>query len=478
MSIETLTTTFAEGRAVTIPREMLEHLKELVGARFVLNHATEMLPYEADGLTEFRTPPALVVLPKTTEQVQECVKTCVRFGFPFTARGAGTGLSGGAVPAPGGVVISLSRMNRILEVNYQDRTAIVEPGVLNLELSELTSPQGFVFMPDPASQPACTLGGNIGENAGGPHCLKYGVMVNHVRALEVVTPTGDLVTLGGAGGDAVGYDLMGLFIGSEGTFGIATRLFLRLEPTPEAVRTVLADYTSIAEACQTVSDIIAGGMVPTALEIMDRRTIGTVEASALAAGYPVDAEAVLIIEVDGLPYSLDDQVDRITEICRKNGARSVRFASDESERKRLWAGRKAAFGASGRISPDLLVQDAVVPRTRLAEIVPRITEICDRHGVKVSNVFHAGDGNLHPNIGYDRRNTEEARRVKDALAEIMAVCVATGGTITGEHGVGLEKVDFMPLYFDRATREAMSRVRSVWDPTGLCNPGKVLSSQD
>lgn len=457
-----------------IPPEMVDRLAKSIGHRFVLSHPTEMLAYEADGLTEFRTPPALVVLPKTVEQLQETVKLCNRFSAPFTARGAGTGLSGGATPAPGGVVISLSRMNRILEVDYQNRTAVVEPGVLNLELSEMTTPQGYIFMPDPASQPACTLGGNIGENAGGPHCLKYGVMVNHVRALEVITSAGDFVTLGGPGGDAVGYDLMGLFIGSEGTFGIATKLSLRLEPNPQAVRTLLADYMSMEAACQTVSEIIASGIIPAALEIMDRRTIGTVEDSSLAAGYPTDADAVMVIEVDGMPYSLDDQVSRITEICRKNAARSVRFAANDAERKRLWAGRKAAFGASGRLSPDLLVQDAVVPRTRLAEIPPLICEICDRHEVKVSNVFHAGDGNLHPNMGYDRRNPEETKRVKEALREIMAVCVRTGGTITGEHGIGLEKIDFMPMYFDGPTLAAMERVRSVWDPGRLCNPGKVL----
>jgi glycolate oxidase subunit GlcD len=457
-----------------IPEQLVKRLRQLVGPRYVLDERSELLVYESDGLTEFRVPPALVVLPKTGEQVQETVRLSNEYGIPFTARGAGTGLSGGSVPVPGGLVISLARMNRVIEVDYRNRRAVVEPGVLNLELSQLTMPQGYYYAPDPSSQPACTLGGNVAENAGGPHCLKYGVTLNHVLALEVVTPDGELVTLGGTGGDAVGYDLLGLFIGSEGTFGIATKLTLRLEPLPQAVRTVLADYLSIGAACQTVSDIIAAGIIPAALEMMDRRTIGTVEASALAAGYPTDAEAVLVIEVDGLEYSLDDQVERITEICRKNAARSVRFAADEAERKRLWAGRKAAFGAAGRLSPDLLVQDAVVPRTLLQEILPKVYQICDRHGVKVSNVFHAGDGNLHPNMNYDGRNKDEAKRVKEALSEVMNLCVQAGGTITGEHGVGLEKKEFMPLYFDRATLEAMARVKAVWDPRRLCNPGKVL----
>ena len=455
------------------PPEMVARLRRIVGERAVLTDPTELIVYESDGLTEFKMRPDVLVLPRTAEQVQATVRLCNEYDVPCVPRGAGTGLSGGAVPVCGGVMIELARMNRVLELDYENRVAVVEPGVLNLQLSELTTPKGYYYAPDPSSQAACTLGGNVAENSGGPHCLKYGVTVNHVLGLEVVTPEGELVTLGGAA-DAVGYDLLGLFIGSEGTFGIATKLVLKLEKTPQSVRTLLADYLSVAEACQTVSDIIAAGIIPAALELMDRRTIGTVEASALAAGYPTDAEAVLIIELDGLEKSLDDQADRVTELCRKNRARSVRMALDEEERKKLWAGRKAAFGAAGRLSPDLLVQDAVVPRTRLAEILPKIYEICDRHGVRVSNVFHAGDGNLHPNMNYDGRNREESRRVKMALNEIMALCVSTGGTITGEHGVGLEKIEHMHLIFSPETLDAMAAVREVWNPRNLLNPGKVL----
>lgn len=455
------------------PAEVVERLRQIVGERVVLDDPTDLMAYESDALTEFRTRPDLVVLPRTAQQVQQIVRLCRDYDVPVVARGAGTGLSGGCVAVRGGVMVGLSRMNRILEIDYENRVAVVEPGVLNLQLSDITMPKGFYYAPDPSSQAACTLGGNVAENSGGPHCLKYGMTTNHVLGIDVVTADGDLVTLGGAA-DAVGYDLLGLFIGSEGTFGIVTKIIVRLEPLPQGVRTLLADYLNVAEACQTVSDIIAVGIIPAALELMDRRTISTVEDSVLAAGYPRDAEAVLIIELDGYDRSLDDQAGRVGDICRKNNARSIRLALDEAERKKLWAGRKAAFGAAGRLSPDLLVQDAVVPRTRLAEILPKIYEICDRRGVRVSNVFHAGDGNLHPNMNYDARNPDEAARVKEALREIMRLCVSTGGTITGEHGVGLEKIEFMDLIFNADTLEAMRRVREVWNPKDLFNPGKVL----
>jgi len=456
------------------PVQMIERLKEIVGDRAVLTDPAELIAYESDGLTEFRMPPDAVVLPRSAEQVRAVVRLCNQYDVPIVPRGAGTGLSGGCVAARGGIMIGFSRMNRILEIDCENRVAVVEPGVLNLQLSDLTMPKGYYYAPDPSSQAACTLGGNVAENSGGPHCLKYGMTVNHVLGLEVVTADGDRVTLGGGAPDAVGYDLLGLFIGSEGTFGIVTKITVRLEQTPQGVRTLLADYLGVADACRTVSDIIAAGIIPAALELMDKRTVSTVEDSVLAAGYPRDAEAVLIIELDGYEKGLDDQASRVTHLCRKNNARSVRMALDEAERKKLWAGRKAAFGAAGRLSPDLLVQDAVVPRRRLAEILPKIYEICDRHGVRVSNVFHAGDGNLHPNMNYDSRNPEEAARVKEALREIMRLCVSTGGTITGEHGVGLEKIEFMDLIFGPDTLEAMRRVREVWNPKNLFNPGKVL----
>ncbi|HDS74739.1 MAG TPA: FAD-binding protein, partial [Firmicutes bacterium] len=363
---------------------------------------------------------------------------------------------------------------RVLSVDYENRVAVVEPGVQNLQLSAITKPRGWHYAPDPSSQAACTLGGNVAENAGGPHCLKYGVTANHVLGLEVVLPNGELVELGGGTTDTEGYDLLGLFIGSEGTLGIATKITLRLERLPPAVRTLLVDYDSLIAACESVSGIIADGIIPAALELMDRRTIATVEDSVLAAGYPRDAEAVLVIELDGLEPSLDDQAGRITDICRTHGARTVRMALDETERAKLWAGRKAAFGAVGRLAPDVFVQDAVVPRTKLADVIARVHEICDREGVTVSNVFHAGDGNLHPNVPFDSRDSAQVERIGRVMTEIMHVCVEAGGTISGEHGIGMDKRKYMDLVFTPDALDLMARVRNVWNPKGLLNPGKIL----
>ena len=458
---------------MSIPDTLVARLREIVDNRAVITDPTELMVYESDALAQHRHRPDAVVLPRDTAQVQAVVRACYDHDVPIVPRGAGTGLSGGAAAVDGGVMVSLTRMNRVLSVDYENRIAVVEPGVQNLQLTAITKPRGWHYAPDPSSQAACTLGGNVAENAGGPHCLKYGVTSNHVLGLEVVLPDGDVIELGGVA-DAEGYDLLGLFIGSEGTLGIVTKVTLRLERVPPAVRTLLVDYDSLIAACESVTGIIADGIIPAALELMDRRTIATVEDSVLAAGYPRDAEAVLVIELDGLEPSLDDQAGRITEICRKHGARTVRMALDETERAKLWAGRKAAFGAVGRLAPDVFVQDAVVPRSKLADVIARIHEICDREEVTVSNVFHAGDGNLHPNVPFDSRDSAQVERIERVMKQIMQVCVEAGGTISGEHGIGIDKRKYMDLVFTPETLDLMARVRNIWNPRGLLNPGKIL----
>jgi glycolate oxidase subunit GlcD len=395
-------------------------------------------------------------------------------GVPFVARGAGTGLSGGAVADRDAVLIALTRMNRILEVNRARRRAVVEPGVVNARLSEAVAPMGLYYVPDPSSQAACTVGGNVAENAGGPHCLKYGVTTNHIVQLQVVLPDGSVVELGSRHGEPWGPDLVGLFVGSEGMFGIVTAITLRLEPMPPSVRTLLADFPTVRAASEAVSSVIATGIVPAAMEMMDRACVAAVEASIYAAGYPTDAAAVLLVELDGQPDAVEAEADMVEGILRECGARSVRSASSPADRARLWQGRKKAFGAMGRIAPDLAVQDAVVPRSALPEIMDRIAEIRDRHCLSISNVFHAGDGNLHPNISFDRRDPDVTHRVHLACQEIMAACVAAGGSITGEHGVGSDKLDYMPWIFDAETLGAMRAVRRVFDPAEQANPGKVV----
>ncbi len=444
-----------------------------VGARYVRQRKNELLVYESDGLPGYRRRPNLAVFPGTRDELVAIVRRLAIDGIPFVPRGAGTGLSGGAL-ADGVVLIGLNRLNRILRIDVDNRYAVVEPGVVNALLTRESAPYGLHYAPDPSSQTACTIGGNVAENAGGPHCLKYGVTLNHVLAATVVLPDGEVVSLGSATGEAEGYDLLGAFVGSEGCFGIAIDVTVRLTPDPEAVRTLLADFTSVHDAAMAVSGIIASGILPAALELMDAPTIQAVEASVYAAGYPTDAAAVLLIEVDGLAAGLDADVRRIVELARAAGAREVRVASDDAERARLWQGRKKAFGAMGRLSPHLVVQDAVVPRTRLPEVLARIHEIAEEHDVLVCNVFHAGDGNLHPNIPYDASDAGMTARVEAAMSAIMHVCIAVGGTITGEHGVGLDKLPYMPLLFDEDTLDAMCRLRSVWDPERRSNPGKVV----
>lgn len=462
--------------------KIFAELRAIAGKEGVITDDDEMIVYECDGLTTTKARPLAVVFPQNTEQVSRIVRLLSANGVPFGPRGAGTGLSSGALavgcePGQRSVTIEMARMNRILEIDYPNKRARVQPGVINVRLSQAVAAAGYHYAPDPSSQTACTLGGNVAENSGGPHCLKYGLTTNHILGLEVVLPTGQVVRLGGNGADTIGYDLLGAFVGSEGTFGIATEITVRLTRTPQLVITLLADFTGVVEASRAVSAIIAAGLLPSALEMIDGVTIRAVEDSIYAAGYPTDAAACLIVELDGLRAGLESQAQAVAEICKKYGARTVRAASDETERKKLWAGRKGAFGALGRVSPDLFIQDAVVPRTKLPEVLAAFYEIGARYNLKLSTVFHAGDGNLHPNINFDSRNTEEVKRVHAAGKEIMKLCIDAGGSITGEHGVGMDKIGYMPLIFDQASLDAMLDVKSVFNPTGLCNPGKAVPAQ-
>jgi len=450
-------------------------LEAIVGHRHLRRATSERVTYASDGLPTHRRLPALVVLPGTRDELIAVIRVLSQAGIPFVPRGAGTGLSGGALAAPDAVLIALTRLNRILTVDPRNRRAVVEPGVVNARLSAAAGPHGLHYAPDPSSQTACTIGGNVAENAGGPHCLKYGVTSNHVLALEVVLSDGRVIELGSPGGEPWGPDLVGLFVGSEGNFGVATRISVRLTPTPSAIRTLLADFTSLRSAGEAVSAIIASGITPAALEMMDRSCINAVEDSVYAAGYPRDAAAVLLVELDGAaPAAVDADARAVEELLTGRGARSVRTAADPRERERLWQGRKKAFGAMGRLSRDLVVQDAVVPRSSLPDVLETIAGIAERYRLVVSNVFHAGDGNLHPNISFDATDVDLKERVETASAEIMQACIDAGGTITGEHGIGVDKLRYMPLIFDADALTAMRAVRRVFDPLEMVNPGKVV----
>ncbi len=448
-------------------------LTEIVGARQVLTRPSELLVYAMDGLPGYRRHPGVAVFPRTRQEVIDVVRLLAKEHVPFVPRGAGTGLSGGAL-ASGTVLLGLNRLNHVLSVDAENRLAVVEPGVVNVNLTKAVAAHGLHYAPDPSSQAACTIGGNVAENAGGPHCLKYGVTLNHVAALTVVLPDGEIVSLGSADGERPGYDFVGAFVGSEGCFGVALDATVRLSRNPQAVRTLLADFPTTDSAARATSAIIAAGILPAALEMMDNATIRAVEASIYAAGYPVDAAAVLLIEVDGLAAGLDADATKIHAICRENGARDVRVARDESERTKLWQGRKKAFGAMGRVSSHLVVQDAVIPRTKLPEVLREITRIGVEQRLRVCNVFHAGDGNLHPNIPYNANDPDESARVQVAMGAIMRVCVDAGGTVTGEHGIGLDKIEYMSLIFSDESMDAMCRLRSVFDPERRSNPGKVI----
>jgi len=446
-------------------------LARIVGDTHVLTRASALVVYESDALPGYQRQPSLAVFPASRNELVGVMQRLAADGLPFVARGAGTGLSGGAL-ADGAVLVGLHRMRRILSIDAAARLATVEPGVVNATLTREVAPLGLHYAPDPSSQSACTLGGNLAENAGGPHCLKYGVTLNHVERATVVLPDGEVVTLDR--GDDGGYDTLGAFVGSEGCFGIAADLTVRLTPNPEAVITLLADFPSVVAAASATSAIIAAGVLPAALELMDQATIRAVESSIYAAGYPVDAAAVLLIELDGAAAGLSDDADAVEALCRREGARQVARATDPSARAKLWQGRKKAFGAMGRVASHLVVQDAVVPRTQLAELLGDIAAIGARHRVRVCNVFHAGDGNLHPNIPYDGTDAEESRRVHLAMGEIMARCIAAGGTITGEHGVGLDKLPYMDALFTADTLDAMCSLRAAFDPATRANPDKVV----
>ena len=452
----------------------IEKLRALVGSAAVLSEPDELLVYECDGLPQHKYRPRAVVFPSSTEEVSAVMRLLAQERVPFTPRGAGTGLSGGALTLNEGVVIELARMRKILKIDEANRIAVVQPGVVNSHVSRAVAHLGLHYVPDPSSQPTCTIGGNIAENAGGIHCLKYGTTTDHVLGIRVVLAGGEVVDLGGAGTESPGYDLLGVFIGSEGTFGIATEATLRLVPIPPTVRTMLAEFAEVNDASHAVSAIIAAGVMPAALEMMDREIIRAIEASVFAAGLPLDAGAALLIELDGIAAGIDDEANHVKSICLEHGARDCRLARDEHERKKLWAARKGAFGAIGRIAPDSMIQDAVVPRSRLPEVLDASYRIAAKYELRLANVFHAGDGNLHPLICFDSRSPKEVHNVKEAGRELMETCVRAGGSITGEHGVGFDKRELLPLIFSEEDMDAMLRVRAAFDPTGLCNPGKII----
>ena len=457
------------------PPTLARALADLVGEPHVRTAMAERATYARDGLPIHRRVPGVVVLPGTRDELIAVVRLLAAHHVPFVPRGAGTGLSGGALADERAVLVVLTRLARILRIDPVNRVAVVEPGVVNARLSAAAAPHGLRYTPDPSSQTACTLGGNVAENSGGPHCLKYGVTANHVLALEVVLATGAVVELGSPGGEPWGPDLVGVFVGSEGNFGIATRISVRLQPVPAAVRTLLADFDSVRTAGEAVSAVIASGIVPAALEMMDQSCIRAVEDSVYAAGYPRDAAAVLLVELDGSSEgAVQADAGSVEQLLRSHGARGVRSAADPRERERLWQGRKKAFGALGRLDRDLLVQDAVVPRSTLPDVLETIGRIAAAHQLVVSNVFHAGDGNLHPNISFDGRVPGLRARVEAASGEIMEACIAAGGTITGEHGIGLDKLRYMPLIFDPDSLAAMRALRRVFDPEERVNPGKVV----
>ncbi|MFQ5804258.1 MAG: FAD-linked oxidase C-terminal domain-containing protein [Candidatus Methylomirabilales bacterium] len=458
---------------MTKKEQIARELAGIVGEDGVIIDPDELLVYETDGLTVFKAKPDIVVLPHLAEQVASVVKVCCREKIPFVARGAGTGLSGGALPLDGGVLIGLNRLNRIVEIDYENQRAVVEPGMVNVWLTNALSPQGYYYSPDPASQTACSIGGNVAENSGGPRTPKYGVTTNHVVGLEVVLPKGEVVRLGARTLDSPGYDLTGVFVGSEGTLGIVTKVIARIMRKPEAVKTLMCVFETIEEASNTVSEIVARGIIPAAVEMMDNLSIQAVE-KGVAAGYPLDAGAVLLVEVDGPKDEVEALVDPINEVCRDNHVREVRVAKDDNERLLLWKGRKSAFAAMGQLSPEYYVQDTVIPRTKLPPIMKFIGKLTEKYGLRVANVFHAGDGNLHPLMLYDSRNEGELHEAEEMGAQIIKACIEMGGSLTGEHGIGVEKRDFMPLMYSDEDLEAMQKVKRVFNPEDLLNPGKVF----
>jgi glycolate oxidase len=448
-------------------------LRGRLGDEQVISDRQRLRTYECDGLAHYKVIPALVVLPRTAEECALTVEACVDAGIPFVARGSGTGLSGGALPHADGVLIVISQMREIIEVAPADQRAVVQPGVFNLQVSRAANPTGYYYAPDPSSQQICSIGGNVAENSGGAHCLKYGFTTNHVTGAQIVTPDGDLVRLGGRAPDAPGYDLLGAFVGSEGTLGIATEVTVRLTRLPEAVSTLLAAFDSTDTAGAATSAIIAAGVVPAAIEMMDALAIEAAEA-AVQCGYPEGAGAVLIVELDGPAADVEAQFAHVERLCQENGAFEIRIARDDAERALFWKGRKSAFAAVGRISPDYIVQDGVIPRTALPEVLHRIGEIGRERGIRVANVFHAGDGNLHPLVLFDDAVEGQAELAEEASSAILDLCIEYGGSITGEHGVGMDKAKHMPRMYTEADLDTMQLVRCAFDPAGLANPGKIF----
>ncbi len=459
--------------AAATTNSLIDTLRDIVGPAGLLTAPTDLLVYECDGYTIEKNCPDVVVFPTSTEQVMRIVQACNRHGVPFLARGAGTSLAGGCLPVGGGVMIALTRMKRILEVSTRDRYAVVEAGVVNVWLTNHLKPHGYHYAPDPSSQGACTIGGNVATNSGGPHTLKYGVTVNHILGLEFVMPDGQVVQTGGPAEDNPGYDLTGVIVGSEGTFGIATKAWVRISRNPEAYRTLLGVFETVEDATNTISDIIGAGILPGALEMLDQLILQAVEA-AFHFGFPLDAGAVLIMEVDGLEAGLEADAERIVAMARKNRAREVRRANSDAERLLLWKCRKQAFGAVGRLAPSYCTQDGVVPRTKLPHILHEIQRIGAKYQLRIANVFHAGDGNIHPILLFDERDPDQVKRVLSASHEILDECLRCGGSVTGEHGIGVEKIDFMPKLFSPEDLQMMLRLRAAFNPDNICSPAKIF----
>ena len=448
-------------------------LRRIVPGEAVIGDADERRAYESDGLTAYRQPPLAVVLPSTTRQVSEVLRYCHANGVKVVPRGAGTSLSGGALPLADGILLGLAKFNRILEIDLDNRCVVAQPGVTNLAITEAVQQAGFYYAPDPSSQIACTIGGNVAENSGGVHCLKYGVTTNNLLGVELALITGEVVRLGGKHLDGAGYDLLGLVTGSEGLLGVVTEVTVRILRRPETARALLVGFGSNNAAGDCVAAVIAAGIIPAGMEMMDRPAIHAAE-DFVGAGYPRDVEALLIVELDGPAAEVDDLIDRVAGIARANGATSIRASASEAERERFWAGRKAAFPAVGRISPDYYCMDGTIPRAQLSLVLKRMAEMSARYGLRVANVFHAGDGNLHPLILYDANKPGELAAAEDFGAEILKLCVEVGGVLTGEHGVGVEKRDLMPVMFGAIDLEQQQRVKCAFDPTSLLNPGKMF----
>ena len=455
-------------------KPVIKEFEAVVGKNGVVQRREELIVYECDGLASYRQRPAVVVLPRTTEEVAQLVKICDRNSIPWVARGAGTGLSGGALPVENCVLIVTALMRKILKVDLENQQVVVQPGVINNWVTQAVSGAGFYYAPDPSSQIVCSVGGNVAENSGGVHCLKYGVTTNHVLGLKLVLPDGSIIDVGGEIPEMPGYDLTGVFVGSEGTLGIATEVTLRILKAPESICVLLADFASIEAAGESVSDIISAGIIPGGMEIMDNISINAVEDVVATGCYPRDAAAILLVEIDGLEVEVATNKQRIADICKHNGARNITTASDPETRLKIWKGRKAAFAAAGHLSPDYYVQDGVIPRTQMAYVLKEIEGLSEKYGYRIANVFHAGDGNLHPLILYDNSVKGALEKVEELGGEILRLCVKVGGSLSGEHGIGADKKCFMPDMFSEVDLETMQWVRQVFNPKGLANPGKMF----